>query len=369
MTKEQAYKAAHNVIYLAGCAVNETVPNLTKTEDTESVYSYAGRHKLTAAVAMAMESAGKKDKMSGLAILNALKKKILFEKAYTQVKYELEKAGIWFLPLKGMILKEFYPKPGMREMGDYDILFDVDRADDVKAIMEGLGYETGSFGSSHHDCYEKWPFLRFEMHRELFSPGHDVKLYEYYRDVYNRLLGEGYEKHFSPEDFYIYIIAHEYKHYSTNGTGLRSLLDTYVYLQKVKLDMDYVTAVTEKLGMAMFEAANRSLAMHLFTGKKLTASDREMLKYILSSGVYGTLKHRVENKIKKSGGKKMRYMLNRFFVPISKKNKRYAEVSGFYPFFYKHKYLLPILPFYRTFRAIRNGKFKAELLAVRKAKN
>ena len=33
------------------------------------------------------------------------------------------------------------------------------------------------------------------------------------------------------------MIVHEYKHYSGGGTGLRSLLDTYVYLRKVPLDM------------------------------------------------------------------------------------------------------------------------------------
>ena len=78
------------------------------------------------------------------------------------------------------------------------------------------------------------------MHRALFGPGREEKLYEYYKDDEKRLLGDGYEKHLSPEDFYLYVAAREYKHYSVGGTGLRSLVDTYVYLQKEFLNMTYV---------------------------------------------------------------------------------------------------------------------------------
>ena len=56
--------------------------------------------------------------------------------------------------------------------------------------------------------------------------------------------------------------------------------------------MDYVTAEAEKLGMAEFEAANRSLAQHLFSAGGADGKDKEMLDYILSSGVYGNLSNR-----------------------------------------------------------------------------
>lgn len=368
MTEEQTRRAAQDVIYLAGCAVNEENPDLTRINNTEAVYAYAAQHRLTAAVAMALESAGQKDRRSTLTIANALKRKIVFEKASLQVKEELKKASIWYMPLKGMILKDLYPKPGMREMGDHDILFDADRAEDVKAIMEGLGYETDAFDSSNHDCYIKPPFLRFEMHRALFGPSHDEKLYEYYRDVEKRLLGDGCEKHFSPEDFYLYVTAHEYKHYTGGGTGLRSLLDTYVYLQKTELDMNYAQAEAEKLGMAEFEAQNRSLAQHLFSSGELTEADQEMLEYVMSSGVYGTMEHRVENIIRKNGMGKIQYALHRFFVPVSKKNKDYAAYAGAYPFFYKYKMFIPFLPFYRTFRSIKEGRFKSEARAIKKTR-
>ena len=291
--------------------------------------------------------------------------------ALGDVKKELEEAGIWYMPLKGAVLKELYPKCSMREFSDHDILFDASRADDVKAIMERLGFTAEYFGTNNHDCYYKNPCLSFEMHRSLFGHRHDEKLYAYYQHVEERLLGDSSEKHFSPEDFYVYFLAHEYSHYSGGGTGLRSLMDTYVYLSKTRLDMNYVEAELEKLGILEFEKQNRSLSFHLYGGETLTASDQDMLDYILSSGTYGTethrMTHRIQKKIRENRWSKIRYMLDRFSVPISRKNLKYANYTKTYPFFYRHKTLLPLLPFYRIFRAIQSGRFKTEAKAVKDA--
>ena len=132
--------------------------------------------------------------------------------------------------------------------------------------------------------------------------------------------------------------------------------------------MVYIEAELIKLGIVEFEKDNRTLAMHLFNGGELTSQEREMLEYILSSGTYGTIQHRVENKMRKNGWNKIRYALGRFCVPASVKNKDYDVYAGAYPLFYKHKILLPVLPFYRTLRSIRSGRFKLEAAAIRKAK-
>lgn len=363
---------ADDVIYLASCAVNQKVPESERISamDLDEVYSLASRHMIKAAIAFALESAGFKDKRSANAIASAMRKTAIFEKTWGEIKQELEDVHIWYMPLKGALLKEMYPKYGMREFSDHDILIDDIRAGDVKAIMEQHGFTIKRFGTGVHDVYHKSPCLNFEMHRTLFSPRRVKNLYEYYKDVGERLLhGSGYERRFTSEDFYIFFLAHEYKHYAAGGTGLRSLLDTWVYLNHISLDEEYVAREVEKLGIADFEKQNRSLSAHLFGGKELTESDREMLDYILSSGTYGTMQHKVDNKMRKKGWSKKQYVLNRFFVPVRKKNSDYAAFAFQYPLFYKHKVLLPFLPIYRTFQALKNGKFKEEINAIKKADN
>jgi len=357
------------LVYLLACAVNGVVPDadLVKELDLPALYRAASRHMLASAVGVALELAGIHDADFERARNYAIRRAALMSADMAAVAQRLQAEGIWYAPLKGAVLQHLYPVYGMREMCDHDILVDAGRADDVREIMEDLGFSTKYFRIGNHDVYFKKPISNFEMHRALFGAAVDEGLLEYYRGLESRLLGDGCEKHFCPEDFYLYLCAHEYKHYVVSGTGLRSLLDIYVYLREVDLDRGYVVAEAEKMGIADFEEANRSLALRLFSGQQLSSADWEMLGYILSSGVYGTIGNHVENTMAKNGYGKIRYALARFFVPVSRKNKEYESFASRYPVFYEHKVLLPLLPFYRTIRAMRKGRFMAEARAIRDA--
>ena len=368
--KWEQVDAAENVIYLARCAVKETIPDRARitSMDLDSVYTCAQKHMLGAIVAMSLEVAGFGDARSASLINTALAKSLIFDAEWKKISECFKKEGIWYMPLKGALLKEYYPKRGMREFADFDILFDVSRMADVKKIMDNFGYITPEYGVSNHDCYFKKPVLNFEMHHALFGPMHEKSLYNYYKGIQSKLLGSGVEKSFSPEDFYLYLIAHEYKHFSRGGTGIRSLLDIYVYLSSIEIDMDYVVKEAKKMNLAGFEKANRALALRLFGNEKLTQDDRVMLNYILESGVYGTKEHEIENVLRKRKLGKLRYIIKRFLVPVNKKNKRYAGYAREYPFFYKHKPLILLLPFYRIIHSMKKGRFLNEANALWKAK-
>lgn len=225
------------------------------------------------------------------------------------------------------------------------------------------------FGNTNQDVYYQKNGVVFEMHSSLFKKSNGL-LNDYYLNIKERLVKDkdnDFGFHFKPDDLYIYITAHEYKHFSNCGTGLRSLTDTYLCIKKLDLDFSYIDRETEKLGISEFERANRSLATHLFGGEELTTADVEMLDYILTSGTYGTLAHRIRNHMEKNRRGKIRYMIHRLSVPFSKKNELYDVYAGRYPFFYKHKILLPFLPLYRLIRSVKRGRFKAEADAIKKA--
>ena len=102
------------------------------------------------------------------------------------------------------------------------------------------------------------------MHNALFGEYHKSELFNYYRSVKDRLIKDpdnNFGYHFSANDLYIYITAHEYKHYSRGGTGIRSLLDTYVIWQKLgdELNEDYIKAECTKLDISEFEQTNAGI--------------------------------------------------------------------------------------------------------------
>ncbi len=375
MTAEEKNQAMRDLIYLCSCAVNRMIPNTDRVKgmNMEALYKVARWHLLTAITAYALEAAGVRDHAFTLAKAKAIRKVGMMDSEMLILFERLEQAGIWYMPLKGTVLKDNYPEFGMRQMSDHDILFDAGHADEVRVIMEDMGYSTEAFGRGCHDSYHKEPVCNFEMHRMLFGTAHDERFQAYYEKVEDRLLrddGREYGRHFSPEDFYVYFITHEYKHFSMSGTGLRSVLDTYVLLmdgKADKLDWGYIHGELEKLGIADFEEKNRSLAMHLFGDGELTAGDEEMLEYFLSSGTYGNITHRMENLMKRNGWGKMEYVLHRFFVPLSKKDKDYVAYANAYPVFYEHKILLPTLVIYRVVRAMGNGRLAKEVRSIQRA--
>lgn len=362
-------KSIQDIIYLCSCAVNGITPDADKIGDLDNLYEAAQKHMLASMVGMVLQKAGIQTKVFKDAIALAQRKAVILNDDLQQVTAALEAEGIWYMPLKGTVLKNLYPRFAMREMADVDVLFDADRADDVKNIMENLEFQIKVYGKTNDDDYIKSPLSNFEMHRALFGEQHDQKLYEYYRNVKDRLLkdaGNQYGYHFSLEDFYIFMIAHEYKHYNYSGTGLRSLLDTYVFIQNNTLDMKYVEAETEKLGIENYEKQNRSLAQRLFSedGGKLGTEEEKMLDYIISSGTYGTLKHKIDN----TGGK-IKYFVRRVFGPIGKNDPDRDHFRKTYAAFFNHPILLPLLPFYRLFKALKTSpkRIKAEANALRKA--
>ena len=91
------------------------------------------------------------------------------------------------MPMKGVILQQLYPRVGMRQMSDNDILIDPAYRKEVQDYMEKNGYETDSVMQSIHDEYMKKPAYHFEMHIAMLDSIHHPERVAYYRNIKERL--------------------------------------------------------------------------------------------------------------------------------------------------------------------------------------
>jgi hypothetical protein len=300
----------------------------------------------------------------------AIRKLALFEVERAAITNEFEKAGIWYMPLKGILLKDYYPKFAMREMTDNDILVDSSRMEDVKEIMERLGYNCTSFGERNHDVYSKPPTLEFEMHSALFPSDIVPQLAEYFKNFEKKATRSGLVLKLSDEDFYLYILCHAYNHYNYAGLGLRSLLDVYVFLRShTGLDRNYLTEEFEKLKITAFEEKMRRLSNKMFTGAELNVQEQKELDYFISSGCNGTVENYENNQMAKylgnddSKDSKRRYLKRRVFLSGE-------HLENNYPFFARHKALYPFLLVYRPVKGLitRPKEIMAEYKFVKRFK-
>ena len=350
----------YDMLKLLSCGVNGIQPSKelisryqTNTERLNKLYHISKVHLVDTLTGTVLKQEGiLLPPMWEQDIAKSIRKVILFDEQRVRIFSFMEQNGIWHLPLKGIILKEYYPSIGMRQMSDNDILFDKDFADILRDYMISIGYTVESFGQSNHDVYEKEPVYNFEMHRSLYGSSHDKRWEDYYKDIKNRLVCDtksSYGYHMTTEDFYIYLMSHGYKHYTGSGTGIRTLLDFYVYLQKNEQEMDfsYIERECKKLGIFEFEKRNRILCKKVFEMsslknilKVLSKQEWEMLTYYLTSGVYGTMERRVENRLKDYKElPRLHYVFNRLFPR--------KEIYQYYPVVNKHKWLLPGFWIYR----------------------
>ena len=366
-----------DLIYLCRCSVNGEVPEENRIAgiDTDKLYSAAKAHALIGMVACALESTGVGNDKFAEGREMAARKNLFLDAERNKLLSFCEENGIWYMPLKGSVIKDIYPDICMRQMSDNDILFDGEHRLEIKKYFKSRGYTVKKFGDGNHDIYEKPPVLNFEMHVSLFSRSCDRKITEHYRDVKLMLIKDpdnGYGYHFSDEDFYVYIVAHEYRHFVGGGIGLRSLIDRYVYLQKYgkTLAWDRIEAECAEMGISDFEAQSRSIFEKLFGGKdeEISEEDMQMLELYLSSGASGVFRNYVmsnRRKFAERTGKKSRfsYIMYRIFP-----DREWFET--FKPFYNRHPYLKPFYVSFRFFRKLlfRNKNIAAEIRAINDGK-
>ena len=343
MNKTECFLAVKNYIRIISHYLNQEDSSNFLFDDYLHLpffFEISKRHSLTALFYKAFEYAEARQNEDFLRnleqfYLSNVRKTILFDKERKALYEALRKNEINFLPLKGIVLKDYYPDQCVREFADNDILFDDRKAPIIKRFFVERGYIVESYKKTGHDVYIKKPFYNFEMHRSLFSITTEKEIIvDYFKDyLFKAPLIDNYEHCLNKEDFFIYFIAHSHNHYSHSGCGLRTLIDIFLYLKKENLDFTYVNRELNKIGLLDFCNKIVELSCAIFNNENLSDELEEMFLFIVSSGTYGTLEHAVNKGIEEKG--KFGYLMSKLFPP-------YIYYKRNYPWAYYSFLLIPL---------------------------
>lgn len=274
-----------------------------------------------------------------------------------------EKNGIKYLPLKGSVIKELYPKPEMRVMGDADILITEHNDEIIEEIMTSLGFSFYK-KNGNVDSWTKGNTILIEIHKSLFS-SENTDFNSYYADIWKKTISiNESHTHFelSDEDTFIYLFTHFVKHFRNAGIGIRHITDLFVYSKvKPKLDYNYIENEMKKLKLYDFYSNVMHTVKVWFYSEKPDEITDFITEKIITSGAFGTYDDYITtNALKKyaksDSSERVRYnmILNTVFLPYSGMCKKY-------PFLKKAPYLLPIMWIFRFFETIIKNPQKINL--------
>lgn len=282
---------------------------------------------------------------------------------YQQLQYELnqicnvlEEAKIPFIPLKGSVLRQYYPQPWMRTSCDIDILVH-ERDLQIAAIVliEKLQYQLLEKEKGRHDWSLYSPSgVHLELHFGLVEPGRANSANEILNQIWENVTRSSLQKeyHLNLTDpmFYFYHIAHMAKHFEVGGCGVRPFIDLWILNHRMPYNENIRKELLKKGGLTSFEEAAVNLSEVWMNGTEPNELVITMQNFILSGGAFGNVENRVAAQQKKRGGK-FRYILSRVFLP-------YSLMRLQYPVLKKHKWLLPIMEVRRWIQHIFSGGLK-----------
>lgn len=351
-------------------------------KDLEAVYEYVKISGISAITFMALENAVDVVDENSFMFewkkmrLNAMRRNLLFDQERSEITNFLEQNGIWYLPLKGSVIKEMYPNPEMREMNDNDILIDQNGRDQAKDFMLSKGYhikpnDKGVIDDKgNSDEFIKDPFFYFELHKFLIEERYSPKQYDYFLSIKDRLIKDSdkeYGYHMSDEDFYLYMICHAHKHFSRNGMGIRFLMDEYVFLKEKgeTLDNDYINEKIREFGLEQFDADLRKVSKLAFdedvecSVESLSDSEKALYDSCLGAGIFGNVETRWKNEAYEMSANSTDTITKKEYI----KKRLFPDENWYriyHPFVYKHKIVKPFFTIYRltvlAFRGRKNVK-------------
>ena len=329
-------------------------------ENRQRLFKIASVHDLGHLVGQALEAAGITEEMEGFRQLmqRGVFRYISLDHAYTQACALLEAEKIPFIPLKGSVLRAYYPEPWMRASCDIDILVrDSDFPRAKKLLEEKQGYREkehtdhdSSFLSPGGVCLE----LHYDTITERYADDAKLKILGKIWDT-ARPVQPGAYRHEMPDDmFYFYHMAHMAKHFETGGCGIRPFLDIWVLNNRVTFDKAAREALLAKGGLTAFARGMENVTSYWLADGEAGRLSLQVTDFILRGGVFGTYENRAAVGQAKSGGGLRYFITQRLFAP-------YDALKCDYPILRKYKILMPFYQIVRWVSMFRRGELRARM--------
>lgn len=342
---------------------NKTIA-LKSEIDYADLVKLASKHNLLGVIYCVINNAENK-KIINVDLMNDMQNKF-FDFVYIShmqsqtaelAKDALSQAGIRHIPFKGIELRNYFPIPESRVMGDIDILIDEKNRNKAKTAMKAAGFTVKNENGPVWD-YVKDTML-IEMHTNLLNETIDKKqIIDYFSDAVNKAEFDGLCGKFDDTFHFEYLVAHIAHHFRFYGAGIKLVLDLAVMLKYGSVDLNKAVSDLEAAGLGRFSKEILSICHKWYNqGRKFTDDTETTENFIVSFGafgIHGRNKSAVVIRKDMEKGKSTSPLLIKLrliFPPYSK-----LRMLPYIKFINGRPYLTPLAWIYRIFYNLKNKK-------------
>ena len=283
---------------------------------------------------------------------------------------EFNKQNIPVIILKGLVIRDLYPKPELRTMCDADLIVHKEDLEKVKNLLLNLGY-IEKVTSDKDLCFIRGNTY-VEVHWSIANEKsfNNVELFEeiMWKNAIKVNVGDSETLSMCYEDLLVHICMHMAAHIKYLGFGIRQLCDLVLVVEKKGsiINWDKFIEKVNMLGIYKFTVAIFNICNKLFDmdipdilNKREIINDKYiylLIEDIFSNGVHGKRdKASSFSKVISYANKEQkRSTFNSFkklYFPSS------DMLSDKYSYAKSNKFLLPFAWIHRLFSAILNNKY------------
>ena len=337
---------------ICGTKLNSTEIEQFKNEQIPELIAISKKHDVAHLVILALKSNAliPKDNASvdERLLLRAAYRYEQLNHVYKNLCSAFEDAHIPYIPLKGSILRKYYPEPWLRTSCDIDILVHKENLNQAISYLIQNHQYVEKERTTHDVSLFSPQGIPVELHFDLVEEGRANNAINVLKSVWDNVSLHdscAYMYDMTDEFFYFYHIAHMAKHFENGGCGIRSFIDLWILdhidgINRIKRD-----DLLKECGLFQFAEVSRKLSNIWFGGEAMDDLSMQMQTFILHGGVYGSSDNRVALQQKKKGGR-VGYFLSRIFIS-------HTKLKRYYPILEKYPCLMPIMQVRRWFMLLK----------------
>lgn len=266
-------------------------------------------------------------------------------------------SDIKYVFFKGSEIRNLYPVPQSRVMGDIDVLINAEDRDKAKEILVKNGFELVNSNGPVYD-YSRCGAL-VEVHTKIISGKVGSSNAEScFLDAMENAEFDSNRGSLDINYHFAYLLTHIAHHFWFYGAGVKLILDLAVIQMKYNIDYNILFKKMEEIGLKKFSKVILSVCKKWFSvGQDFGVATEKTEQFLVSFGAFGNLNRNkaavIERKELEEGKKNSAFMTRlRLAFPPYEKVKNIPYIS----FIEGRPYLLLAAWIYRIGYNLKNRR-------------